>query len=109
MDPSYSKDISTITMGIGFSVVGTLIAALGYFLRCQLEAILEASKDHRDRQVECRETLHSRFADKNETRDDLHSLYARTDRHETTLTRHEAILYAKGLTPPPPEGYTDGL
>ena len=106
---SSGLNLSAAVMSIGFSVMGILMVVLGYFLRKQLEAILEAQKDHRNRQIECRESLPERFADKAETQGILHSLYARTDRHENTLTRHEAILHARGLTPPPPEGDTDGL
>ena len=94
-------DPTALIMSLGFSVVGILIIVLGYFLRKQLEAILDAQKEHRDRQMDCRETLPARFADKAETQSAFHSLYARTDRHENTLTRHEAILYTKGMTTPP--------
>jgi len=100
--------VSSSIMGLGFAIISGLIVVLGYFLRKQLEAILDAQRENRDRQIDCRETLPIRFADKAETHTALSNLYSRTDRHENALTRHEAILYARGMAPSE-RGTEDGL
>ena len=85
-------DPAALWMGFGFFVIGVLITIVGYLTRKQLETILENQKSYSNRQMECRETLAERFAEKDKTSEHFKELYHRTDRHERELAAHAILL-----------------
>jgi len=76
----------------GFFLISVLVAVVGYLGKRQLETIINNQDAFLKQQINCRESLPQRFADKNETAEHIRELYTRTDRHEKTLTRHATLL-----------------
>ena len=88
--PAWTPEAVLIT--IGFGVIAILIALVGWLAKKQLDNILTTIQSFSDRQVDCREALPDRFADKAGTSDHIRELYTRTDRHQDILTRHGVLL-----------------
>lgn len=87
-----SLTIEAVLISIGFSIIALLITVVGYFAKKQLDDIIETIKSFSDRQSDCRETLHQRFADKDATERDIRDLEKITDKHEATLQRHSVLI-----------------
>jgi len=87
-----SLTIEAVLISIGFSIIALLITVVGYFAKKQLDDIIETIKSFSDRQSDCRETLHQRFADKDATDRDIKDLERITDRHEAILQRHGVLI-----------------
>jgi hypothetical protein len=85
-------DPAALWMGFGFFVIGILITMVSYFIRKQLECILENQKEYDHRQIACRETLADRFAEKAKTSEHIKELYHRTDKHEKRLAEHKVLI-----------------
>ena len=87
-----SLTIEAVLISIGFSIIALLITVVGYFAKKQLDDIIETIKSFSDRQSDCRETLHQRFADKDATERIIRDLEKITDKHEATLQRHSVLI-----------------
>ena len=84
--PAWTPEAVLIT--IGFGVITVLLSLVSWLGKKMLNDILNNQKEYLSRQTTCRETLADRFADKQEFKD----LYARVERHDSVLVRHEALL-----------------
>ena len=88
--PVWTPEAVLIT--IGFGTIAILISLVGWLAKKQLNDILETIHAFSDRQSDCRETLASRFADKDETAQRLKELSHMTDRHGKLLERHSVLI-----------------
>jgi len=88
-------DANTVFMGVGFLCLGAMVSVLGWFLKKQLEEILAAQSNIVRAHQSCRDTLHDRFADKQNTSDHLKTLYSRTDKHAIDIAKHDMMLYGR--------------
>jgi len=72
-----------------FGFVSLMITILGYFIKCQIERVMQKLDKQDTQYVDCRTTLTDRFADKRETKDTFLRVFLQLDSHEHRIDKLE--------------------
>ena len=90
--PSNPWTPENVLISIGLGAIIILISMVAYLGKRQLDCILDSISDVMKKHTECRDNLHTRFADKDTTAQHIRDLFIRTDKHEATLQRHGVFI-----------------
>ena len=68
-----------------YGFVSIIMALLWYFIKCNFETILNKLDEITQQRIDCRESLPSRFADKQETKEALERIAGQLCNHDHRL------------------------
>jgi len=75
-----------------FGFVSLMITILGYFIKCQIERVMQKLDKQDDQYIQCQTSLTERFADKHETKDTFLRVILQVDSHEHRIDKLEKVI-----------------
>jgi len=75
-----------------FGFVSLMITILGYFIKCQIERVMQKLDKQDDQYIQCQTSLIERFADKRDTKDTFLRIVSQVDSHEHRIDKLEKVI-----------------